>query len=98
MEHLVCPGDRVPAIADPPILFSYQTFFMSLPDWIVLILTLLGMIGYGLYKSRTSRDLEGYFLNNRQSPWFMVLLGIMGTQASAVTFLSAPGQAYTEGM
>ena len=71
---------------------------MSLPDWIVLILTLLGMIGYGLYKSRTSRDLEGYFLNNRQTPWFMVLLGIMGTQASAVTFLSAPGQAYTDGM
>ena len=71
---------------------------MSRPDWIVLILTLLGMIAYGLYKSRTSRDMEGYFLNNRQTPWFMVLLGIMGTQASAVTFLSAPGQAYTDGM
>src|SRR4051812_26254998 len=71
---------------------------MSRPDWIVLIVTLLGMIAYGLYKSRTSRDIEGYFLNNRQTPWFMVLLGIMGTQASAVTFLSAPGQAYTDGM
>jgi Na+/proline symporter len=71
---------------------------MSWPDWIVLALTLLGMIAYGLYKGRTSRDLDGYFLSNRMVPWYMVLLGIMGTQASAVTFLSAPGQAYTDGM
>ena len=71
---------------------------MSRPDWIVLALTLLGMIAYGLYKGRTSKDLEGYFLSNRSVPWYMVLLGIMGTQASAVTFLSAPGQAYTDGM
>src|ERR1700759_429826 len=71
---------------------------MSRPDWIVLAFTLLGMVAYGLYKGRTSRDLDGYFLNNRSTSWFMVLLGIMGTQASAVTFLSAPGQAYTDGM
>ncbi|WP_431215233.1 hypothetical protein ACQ86N_11235 [Puia sp. P3] len=45
-----------------------------------------------------TKDLEGYFLSNRTVPWYMVLLGIMGTQASAVTFLSAPGQAYTDGM
>ncbi|HEY4206011.1 MAG TPA: sodium:solute symporter [Puia sp.] len=71
---------------------------MSRPDWIVLVLTLLGIIAYGLYKGRSSRDLDGYFLANRMVPWYMVLLGIMGTQASAVTFLSAPGQAYTDGM
>jgi len=71
---------------------------MSWPDWIVLILTLLGMIAYGLYKGRASRDLDGYFLSNRMVPWYMVLLSIMGTQASAVTFLSAPGQAFTDGM
>lgn len=71
---------------------------MSLPDWIVLVVTLLGIIAYGLYKGRTSRDLDGYFLSNRMVPWYMVLLSIMGTQASAVTFLSAPGQAYTDGM
>jgi SSS family transporter len=51
-----------------------------------------------LYKSRTSRDLEGYFLNNRNMPWWLILLSIMGTQASAITFLSAPGQAFTDGM
>lgn len=71
---------------------------MSRPDWIVLVLTLLVIIAYGLYKGRSSKDLEGYFLSNRAVPWYMVLLGIMGTQASAVTFLSAPGQAYTDGM
>ncbi|MDB5248054.1 MAG: sodium:solute symporter [Segetibacter sp.] len=71
---------------------------MSGIDWIVLIATLLGIIAYGLYKSRTSKDLDGYFLSNRSMPWYLVLLSIMGTQASAVTFLSAPGQAFTDGM
>lgn len=71
---------------------------MSSLDWIVLVVTLLVIIAYGLYKSRTTRNLEGYFLSNRSMPWGLVLLSIMGTQASAITFLSAPGQAYTEGM
>ncbi len=67
-------------------------------DWIVLVVTLLAIITYGLYKSRTSHNLDGYFLSNRSMPWGLVLLSIMGTQASAITFLSAPGQAYTDGM
>ena len=71
---------------------------MSSADWIVLVATLLLIVVYGLYKSRTSRNLEGYFLNNRSMPWWLVLLSIMGTQASAITFLSAPGQAFTDGM
>lgn len=71
---------------------------MSQLDWIVLIGTLLVIITYGLYKSRTSHNLDGYFLSNRSMPWGLILLSIMGTQASAITFLSAPGQAYTEGM
>ena len=71
---------------------------MSTPDWIVLIITLTSIIAYGLYKSRTAKNLEGYFLSDRSMPWYLVLLSIMGTQASAITFLSAPGQAYTDGM
>lgn len=71
---------------------------MSNADWIVLLITLSGIVAYGLYKSRTSKNLEGYFLSNRSLPWYMVLLSIMGTQASAITFLSAPGQAFTDGM
>ncbi len=71
---------------------------MSYFDWIVLIISLLGIILYGVYKSRSSRNLEGYFLSDREMPWWLILLSIMGTQASAITFLSAPGQAYTDGM
>ncbi|HAN38536.1 MAG TPA: sodium:solute symporter, partial [Chitinophagaceae bacterium] len=71
---------------------------MSTIDWIILAATLLGIVGYGLYKSSTSKNLEGYFLSNRNMPWYLVLLSIMGTQASAITFLSAPGQAFTDGM
>ena len=71
---------------------------MSRIDWIVLCITLLLIVSYGLYKSRTSKNLEGYFLSNRNMPWYLVLLSIMGTQASAITFLSAPGQAFTDGM
>ncbi len=71
---------------------------MSLADWIVLVVTLVSIILYGLYKSRSEKNLESYFLLNRSSSWYLILLGIMGTQASAVTFLSAPGQSYTDGM
>jgi SSS family solute:Na+ symporter len=71
---------------------------MSQLDWIVLLVTLTSIIAYGLYKSRTSKNLEGYFLSDRSMPWYLVLLSIMGTQASAITFLSAPGQAFTDGM
>src|SRR6478609_6204355 len=71
---------------------------MSQLDWIVLSITLIAIIAYGLYKSRTARNLEGYFLSDRSMPWWLVLLSIMGTQASAITFLSAPGQAFTDGM
>jgi SSS family transporter len=71
---------------------------MNQLDWIVLVVTLLAVIAYGLYKSRVSHNLDGYFLSDRSMSWGLVLLSIMGTQASAVTFLSAPGQAYTDGM
>ena len=71
---------------------------MSFIDWTILIVALLGIIIYGVYKSRTTKNIDGYFLSNRNMPWYMLLLGIMGTQASAITFLTIPGQAYTDGM
>ena len=71
---------------------------MSSIDWVVLVSTLLVVIIYGVVKSRTSKSLDGYFLGDRAMPWYIILLSIMGTQASAITFLSAPGQAYTDGM
>lgn len=71
---------------------------MSKIDWAVLIFTLLSVIAYGIYKSQHEKTLQGYFKSNNSMPWFLILLSIMGTQASAITFLSAPGQAYTDGM
>lgn len=71
---------------------------MNSTDWMVIAVVLSGIILYGLYKSRTTKNLEGYFLSNRNLPWYVVLLSIMGTQASAITFLSGPGQAFADGM
>src|SRR6201987_3514125 len=71
---------------------------MSTLDWIVLIVTLLSVILYGVYKSKSEKTLDGYFKSSNSMSWFLILLSIMGTQASAITFLSAPGQAYTDGM
>jgi solute:Na+ symporter, SSS family len=71
---------------------------MTQLDWTILAITLIATIAYGLYKSRTTHNLDGYLLANRSMPWGLVLLSIMGTQASAITFLSAPGQSYTDGM
>ncbi len=71
---------------------------MSLTDWIVLCLTLLGVLLFGVYKSKGERNLHSYFKSSNSMTWFIILLSIMGTQASAITFLSAPGQAYTDGM
>ncbi len=72
---------------------------MSTPDWIVLLVALTSMITYGLHKGRDhASGAQSYILADKQMPWYVVLLGIMATQASAITFLSAPGQAFTDGM
>jgi SSS family solute:Na+ symporter len=71
---------------------------MSIIDWLVLIGTLVFITWYGIRKSRGSKNIEGYLLGNKTLPWYTVGLSIMATQASAITFLSAPGQAFTDGM
>jgi Na+/proline symporter len=71
---------------------------MSTIDWYVLGLTLLVIVVYGVWKSRGTKTTDGYLLANKQLPWYHVGLSVMATQASAITFLSAPGQAYSAGM
>jgi len=71
---------------------------MSLADWTVLLITLAAMIGYGLHKGKEQDSAHSYLLAERKMPWYVVVLGVMATQASAITFLSAPGLAYTDGM
>jgi SSS family solute:Na+ symporter len=70
---------------------------MSITDWIVLCGTLAFIIIYGIWKTRGSKNIEDFLLS-RTMPWYTICLSIMGTQASAITFLSTPGQAYDDGM
>jgi Na+/proline symporter len=67
-------------------------------DWVVLISTLLFIVLYGIRKTRKINSAEGYLVGNREMPFWMVGLSIMATQASAITFLSTPGMAFSEGM
>ncbi len=67
-------------------------------DWAVLITTLLVIVCYGIYKSQNQKNLESYLLDSNSAKWYTVGLSVMATQASAITFLSTPGQAFADGM
>lgn len=71
---------------------------MTTLDWILLVATLLIIIVYGVYKNHKDKNIDGYLLGNQSLPWYHVGLSVMATQASAITFLSAPGQGFTDGM
>ncbi|WP_214072232.1 sodium:solute symporter [Mucilaginibacter sp. dw_454] len=71
---------------------------MSLTDWIVLGTTILLIISYGLWKSGTNKNIDQFLMGNRSLSWYHIGFSVMATQASAITFLSAPGQAYSDGM
>jgi SSS family transporter len=71
---------------------------MSAIDWIILAGTLAFIVLYGIWKSRGTQTMKSYLLADQQLPWYHVGLSVMATQASAITFLSAPGQAYSDGM
>lgn len=71
---------------------------MSSIDWFILVATLLFIVLYGAWKTRKNRNLEGYLKGNNSENWMTIGLSIMATQASAITFLSTPGQAYESGM
>lgn len=71
---------------------------MSALDWIVLFGTLIMIVSYGVYKTRGSKNIESYLKGDNSMKWWTIGLSIMATQASAITFLSTPGQAYESGM
>jgi SSS family transporter len=71
---------------------------MHLLDWVVLISSLLFVTLYGVWRGRRSTTGQSYLLADRNMRWYTVLFSIMATQASAITFLSTPGQAYVDGM
>ena len=71
---------------------------MALIDWIVLVGTIAGIIIYGIWKTRNVNTTQSYLQGDHDLKWWSIGLSIMATQASAITFLSTPGQAYEDGM
>ncbi|MDX5583611.1 MAG: sodium:solute symporter [Aureibaculum sp.] len=71
---------------------------MQLLDWIVLICTLLFIVLYGSWKTRGSQNVQDFIRGGNQAKWWTIGLSVMATQASAITFLSTPGQAFHDGM
>ncbi len=71
---------------------------MQLIDWIILSGTIAFIVWYGVYKSRGSKNVEDYIGGGKNAKWWTIGLSVMATQASAITFLSTPGQAYHDGM
>lgn len=71
---------------------------MELIDWAVMSLTLIFIIVYGIWKNNSHKNIQDYIRGGNQASWFTVGLSVMATQASAITFLSTPGQAFNDGM
>jgi SSS family solute:Na+ symporter len=80
------------------VLFTYENFrLMHWLDWLILVGSMLFIVVYGVWKTRGQNNVED-FLKGNDSNWFTVGLSVMATQASAITFLSTPGQAFHDGM
>ena len=71
---------------------------MSTLDWIVLVLTLLGIVAFGTWRSRGVHTTESFLRAGKDIRWWTIGLSVIATQASAITFLSVPGQAYQDGL
>ena len=67
-------------------------------DWLILITTLLLIVIYGTIKTRGAKTADDYLKGGNKAKWWTVGISVMATQASAITFLSTPGQAFTDGM
>lgn len=71
---------------------------LSWIDWVVLLVTLLTIVGYGTWKTRGSKSVHDYVKGGNNTQWWTIGLSVMATQASAITFLSTTGQAFSDGM
>jgi len=71
---------------------------MATIDWIVMVLTMVSIIGYGIWKTKGSQNIEEFLLGGNEAKWWTIGLSVMATQASAITFLSTPGLAYQTGL
>src|SRR6187399_2396917 len=98
MEPLVLASVDRTSCTDHIFLLDNQFLFMNTLDWIVLFGTVAFIVLYGTWKTRGNKNIEGYLKGDNSMKWWMIGVSIMATQASAVTFLSTPGQAIEDGM
>jgi SSS family solute:Na+ symporter len=85
-------------VANSTVYRHYKLVSMSWLDWLVLLGTLAFIVIYGIIRTRNSGSMESYLKGNNENRWWEIGLSVMATQASAITFLSTPGQAYEDGM
>ena len=71
---------------------------MNALDWMVLLGSMLGIAGYGVWRTRGTRNLDSYLRGKKDTGWLVIGLSVMATQAIAITFLSTPGQGYESGL
>ncbi|MBK6902518.1 MAG: sodium:solute symporter [Saprospirales bacterium] len=71
---------------------------MHIIDWIIMLGSILSIVAYGVWKTRSVKSVKSFLLGDRDLHWWTIGLSIMATQASAITFLSTPGQAFDDGM
>src|SRR5881392_2224142 len=72
---------------------------MSHIDWVVMVIAMIAIPSFGLWRGRMNRrNVNDYLLASKSMPWYAMGLSIMATQASAITFIATTGQAYVDGM
>jgi solute:Na+ symporter, SSS family len=98
MVGLVLGGARRDDPAGNFIYVANHQVFMNTLDWIILFGTLIFIVTYGTLKTRGAKNIETYLKGDSKMKWWMIGISIMATQASAITFLSTPGQAMEDGM
>lgn len=98
MAQLVHAGAGCAGDPDVVVLLANPVFCMNYLDWLVLFGTIAFIVLYGTWKTRKTSTVDGYIRGDNTMKWWMIGVSIMATQASAVTFLSTPGQAIEDGM
>ncbi len=98
MDSLVLASAYCAGNSSDFLLLGNPILFMNTLDWIVLFSTITFIVLYGTWRTRGNKNIEGYLKGDNSMKWWMIGVSIMATQASAVTFLSTPGQAIEDGM
>jgi Na+/proline symporter len=99
VEATLHRSNYIPLSRNNRLLPNYRILsLMSSIDWIVLFGTLFTIVAYGVWRTRNNRNLDDYLRGGNEMKWFTIGISVMATQASAITFLSAPGLGYESGL